>query len=496
MAPAFTRLNEAAAAALTKFNEWAESPAGQEALEKLGDAAVGLVESITEKDFEGWVTKATEAVESLTGALDWISQNGETITSILLGMGAAWAGLTVTKEVLTFAHLLSNINWDKIGKSGGGAGAVNAAETAVTSMPTPKDALRNGARAVGSAALHAAQKAEALALAEMAVESAVNMYKEATEQGTVLGIGPGNTDSEGNWQLGPSGIYINNEAIENAKAKLSGLWNDFVENFDLAKSEAADAGKVIYDSITEAVKAGQDAAEFTKQQYGSELLGQFYTARVGELGYTGTGGPAEQAELQSLYEDLSSVLEQLKEEMTEGGEEAMKNLTDAIDQNAQQAVDAAGDMAEETQDATEQGLSDMETLGYNAAIGLANGINMGAVEAIGAANDLAMKVQQSIQGALDIHSPSRVMMQLGEYVSQGFAEGIERNISAVQRAMDFVADATGGGVEPAPAPARSRAYGAQGGPRRVVIQIDKRQLAEVLVDDMDTELAAKVRPRR
>jgi len=182
--------------------------------------------------------------------------------------------------------------------------------------------------------------------------------------------------------------------------------------------------------------------------------------------------------------------------MTEGGEQAVENLTDAIDQNAQEAVDAAADMATEAQEATEQGLSDMETLGYNAAIGVANGINMGAVEAIGAANDLAMKVQQSIQSALDIHSPSRVMMQLGEYVSQGFAEGIERNISAVQRAMDFVADATGSGVEPAPMPARSRAYGAQGGPRRVVIQIDKRQLAEVLVDDMDTELAAKVRPRR
>lgn len=459
VAPAFTRLNEAAAAALTKFNEWAESPAGQEALEKLGDAAVGLVESITEKDFEGWVTKATEAVESLTGALDWISQNGATITSILLGMGAAWAGLTVTKEVLTFAHLLSNINWDKIGKSGGGAGAVNAAETAVeTAAETAKPS--NFAMSAGS---------------------------------LLMGAGAA------------YGLYKADELYGNLEGGRSGL-KDIGYNLGLYNYTAhSETGEQIYNSIKQAVTDGMDAAQFTKEKYGSEALGEYYTQKQETWARWDASGQrynAQQnlenayAQLEKLATEAAEKMSEVVEEAQKTGEEAAQALTDAIDQNAQEAVDAAADMATEAQEATEQGLSDMETLGYNAAIGVANGINMGAVEAIGAANDLAMKVQQSIQSALDIHSPSRVMMQLGEYVSQGFAEGIERNISAVQRAMDFVADATGGGVEPAPAPARSRAYGAQGGPRRVVIQIDKRQLAEVLVDDMDTELAAKVRPRR
>lgn len=133
-----------------------------------------------------------------------------------------------------------------------------------------------------------------------------------------------------------------------------------------------------------------------------------------------------------------------------------------------------------------------EIAGENASIGMADGINARSGEAIAAAEALANQVAATMQSALDIHSPSKVMEKLGEYVGLGFAQGIDSQMGAVERAMDGMISAT------QRTPARPTAAHAMqaSGPRRVVLQIDKTQLCEVLVDDMDTALGAVVRNRR
>src|SRR5690606_32723956 len=62
-----------------------------------------------------------------------------------------------------------------------------------------------------------------------------------------------------------------------------------------------------------------------------------------------------------------------------------------------------------------------------------------------AVKDVADRVTGGLKNALKISSPSRVMMQLGEYTGEGFALGLERTIAAVRReAAELAAAVTGG----------------------------------------------------
>ena len=93
-----------------------------------------------------------------------------------------------------------------------------------------------------------------------------------------------------------------------------------------------------------------------------------------------------------------------------------------------------------------------------------------------AAAELAAAAQGGVQGGLQIHSPSRVGMWLGEMYGEGVAEGIEEQVNRVTRAAETLAGAaeadarssyTGGGM----------AYTGQAGG----IQIDYDELANAVV---------------
>ncbi len=85
--------------------------------------------------------------------------------------------------------------------------------------------------------------------------------------------------------------------------------------------------------------------------------------------------------------------------------------------------------------------SDWRSIGYNASIGLANGINSGANSAISAANRLANTIAATMRSALQVHSPSRVTTEIGEYTGIGAAEGLLNMIPQVERASKKVAAA-------------------------------------------------------
>lgn len=85
--------------------------------------------------------------------------------------------------------------------------------------------------------------------------------------------------------------------------------------------------------------------------------------------------------------------------------------------------------------------SDLRSIGYNASIGLANGINSGASAAISAANRLANSIAATMRNALEVHSPSRVTTEIGEYTGIGAAEGLINMIPQVERASKKVAAA-------------------------------------------------------
>ncbi|AQY55119.1 tail length tape measure protein [Geobacillus phage TP-84] len=88
-------------------------------------------------------------------------------------------------------------------------------------------------------------------------------------------------------------------------------------------------------------------------------------------------------------------------------------------------------------------------MGKNVIQGFIKGIKS-MVGAVGKAiKEVASNVTNKIKSALGIHSPSRVLMEIGAYTGQGFAIGIENMKKAVVNATQSLADATIGTISSA-----------------------------------------------
>jgi phage-related protein len=74
------------------------------------------------------------------------------------------------------------------------------------------------------------------------------------------------------------------------------------------------------------------------------------------------------------------------------------------------------------------------TIGKNIVLGLVNGIKSAAGGLLETARNIANSVTKTIKGALNIHSPSRVMMELGGYTTEGFAIGLGNQLAQIKEA--------------------------------------------------------------
>jgi TP901 family phage tail tape measure protein len=89
----------------------------------------------------------------------------------------------------------------------------------------------------------------------------------------------------------------------------------------------------------------------------------------------------------------------------------------------------------------EIGKVDLWQVGKDIISGLIRGIGSMASAVWNKAKEIASGVTNSIKKALNIHSPSRVMMELGVYTGEGFAKGIDSMIRKVQGVTSDMANA-------------------------------------------------------
>lgn len=133
LAPLFTQVTEAMSAAVQGFNDFLKTEEGQNAMQTLADALKSIINSFTEQDFKGVVDTATGAVQALTGALSWLSENGGAVKAAIIGIGAAIGVLNIATAGLRIAQLVNGL---KGLLGGGGGGATPTPTTSSTpSMP-------------------------------------------------------------------------------------------------------------------------------------------------------------------------------------------------------------------------------------------------------------------------------------------------------------------------------------------------------------------------
>src|SRR5690606_23376713 len=81
------------------------------------------------------------------------------------------------------------------------------------------------------------------------------------------------------------------------------------------------------------------------------------------------------------------------------------------------------------------------TIGKNIIQGLLDGINNMASRVLNRAQEIANGVKNKIKSALRIASPSKVMLQYGEWTGEGFAIGLERTIADIAAGAGLMAQA-------------------------------------------------------
>ena len=165
------------------------------------------------------------------------------------------------------------------------------------------------------------------------------------------------------------------------------------------------------------------------------------------------------------------------------------------DQLATAAMQFDADLSGTIEDDGEVIWEDAEIVGENIPAGVASGINANSATAINAVIALGNAVTSAMRTTLAINSPSKVMAELGGYVSDAFAEGIMGGLGTVGRAAERMAGVVSAQPMPGYSAGRmSAAAGAAGGARMIDISLmlGPEKLTEVLVPLVDDALGAEV----
>lgn len=142
---------------------------------------------------------------------------------------------------------------------------------------------------------------------------------------------------------------------------------------------------------------------------------------------------------QDFVRAIASAVPLMKLHGLQAGQGAGQGVTTGIRSTIGQAVAAMSAMIAAVRSAGMSGVGSMNYIGAMIGQGLAAGMYsaLGAVTA--AANALVAQAERAAQAKAKIHSPSRLFRDnVGRYIAQGIAVGIEKNVSDVTDSLAYV----------------------------------------------------------
>ncbi|WP_203266124.1 tape measure protein [Streptococcus uberis] len=148
---------------------------------------------------------------------------------------------------------------------------------------------------------------------------------------------------------------------------------------------------------------------------------------------------AVQSAMQAILSTVRSVGSQMQAEGTRIGRQTAQNIASGINGGIGSAASAMNALMSAVHSAGMSGVGAMRGIGAMIGQGLAQGMYsaLGAVTA--AANALVAQAERAAQAKAKIHSPSRLFRDnVGRYIAQGIAVGIEKNTSDVTDSLAYV----------------------------------------------------------
>ena len=148
-----------------------------------------------------------------------------------------------------------------------------------------------------------------------------------------------------------------------------------------------------------------------------------------------------QSSMQSVLSVIKSVGNQMKSQGRVVGQQTSQNLAQGISSGTGRAASAMNVLMSAVRSAGMSGVGSMRSIGIYIGQGLASGMmaSLGSVTA--AANALVAQAERAAQAKAKIHSPSRLFRDnVGRYIAQGVAVGIEKDSYTVNDALGSMYD--------------------------------------------------------
>jgi len=517
LAPTFTKISDAIGKAAESFKGFLDSPEGRQALANLENAISGLVTDFTELDFGQIIQDASGTLTEIINSISTFLNDKDSVIEGIKLIGGAILALNLGTVASTLGSIVANLLAIKGAKIGG-------AVTAATGGAAVGTAAKVGAgTAVGAGATGFATKVagkSALGPIGATLFMGIQTLMDHTEAGITL-RNTGDFAKAGD-ALGKDLSKIGQNVVDfvnDYPKHVENVWNTYHKTVSGWLQSGVDwiAGVVADPTKDVDPKAAENS--LAKLRDNLELLGDIASGGVNAYSFDDLDvkgimeafpnsmfaammnmwGSAENwYDTNSTYDDMiDDTTERMAQELIDAINTAVPegeaDITEAITGTTVNSIDAASEAIGNAP----------EVMGENIDIGLANGINAKAYIPIAAGETLANSVAAIMSSALKVASPSKVMRELGGYVGEGFALGIEDTASLVGQATNNMIrgiDMRAPVLQPT---AGSTSYGSADMPSLILsalshmtVQIDGHEAGTVILPTIEELMTNQMMSRR
>lgn len=403
------------------------------------DAVVSAVKKLAElqtviNPMEGVIAQQMTGSTDLNNFADRIKAIGEAMGAFNTAIGTDFNADGIDRAIESMrkiAELQNSINPME--------GIINQQKTGTTDLSSFASRIEDLGKAMGKFSTSLGENFDVTA-----IDQAIASMKKITELQTALGgasEGGAMSTSLGQFatNLGQLGTQMKNmttsfsgidwSSVDTAVQqihKLSDLASQLASaDFSGFQTFSNQLGQLATNSIQKFVQGFQNAGS-----QASAAVANF----VNQIKSSLTNNAAGVAEAGgNLVKDIPSKIKSHASEMNSAGSELAKAVKTGIDSGKQGIESAFNSALQACITAVRGARAGFQSAGQYAAEGMAAGIKAGTASAVAAARAMASAVEAAAKVTLDVNSPSKVFMKIGEYVVAGLSNGIRLNTPKAEK---------------------------------------------------------------
>lgn len=239
--------------------------------------------------------------------------------------------------------------------------------------------------------------------------------------GDLVGLGIGRID----W-TDPRNAKSGERSLETLTKPGGGRGGTKTASYDISGWHE-DARAMLKD-FREAMQQFFEAGAIDAQTNGREMA-EKYIASFCNGAYA--GNPEMIAVFTQVFNEIVGKAEESAGDMEDAGEDLAVSLAKGINNRKKDVTSATSSTMSAAQRIAAQAAGGFNSIGVQAAAGLASGIAAGASRAVAAVQSLGSSIISAMQGKLKINSPSKVFEWMGEMSGQGYQIGLEESMAGI-----------------------------------------------------------------